>query len=62
MKIRKDPVKAKKAQIAEILRNHEWLMHELHSSQAECHINFDLLADLVYDIYQGNTFGRGEIN
>lgn len=62
MKIKKDPVKAKKAQIAEILRNHEWLYHERHSPMFDCSINEDLLADLVYDISQGNTFGRGEIN
>lgn len=63
MIIKRDPVKAAKADIADILRNHEWLIHRNFGPPInECDIDFDMLADLVYDIKQGRTFGRGAIN
>jgi hypothetical protein len=62
MKIKRDPVKAAKVDIADILRNHEWLYHERHSPMFDCSINYELMADVVWDLIQGRTFGRGAIN
>lgn len=63
MRIKRDPVKSAKEDIADILRNHEWLIHrEAGPPINECWIDYEMLADLVYDIKQGKTFGRGAIN
>ena len=55
-------MKAAKVDIADILRNHEWLYHERHSPMFDCSINYELMADVVWDLIQGRTFGRGAIN
>lgn len=63
MIIKKDPAAAAKRDIADILRNHEWLfLVNAGAYEGDSYILYDLLADLVYDIRQGKTFGRGAIN
>jgi hypothetical protein len=62
MKIKQDPAKQAKAQIADILRNHEWLILRESGDHTPDWIDYEMLADLVYDIVRGKTFGREAIN
>jgi hypothetical protein len=62
MIIKKDPAKQAKADIADILRNHEWLYLRESGDHTPDWIDYEMLSDLVYDLVKGKTFGRGAIN
>lgn len=57
MRIKRDPRDATKAEIKDILQNHEWLFLVETGTQGMTYIDYDMLADLVTDlVYEAKLY------